>query len=216
MKPLWKFFIAILLHSYSFNAKCQIAISADAVGGTPLSGQTYLNVKGSPYLFDNWEKGNVTLTAGRKFEDIDLMYDQVSNQLIFKDKNGDSKIFNQPIVTFNIRQTPNIHQFERGVDGVFYEKLLSGKAMLWKRNHKSIIDEKPYGSATIQRNILNNISYYSGELTQLIKLKTDKKSILTYLSNNTAELETFIKKEKLNTKNEADLMRLFEYYNGLN
>ncbi|WP_435353375.1 hypothetical protein [Emticicia sp. SJ17W-69] len=215
MKFLRFFFIVILLNSSTFNAKCQIAISADVIGGTPLSGQTYLNAKGSPYLFDNFEKGVVTLASGRKFENIDLMYDQVTNQLIFKDRNGDSKIFNQPVVSFNIGQMPNVHQFERGIDGVFYEQLMTGKVMLWKRNHKSIIDEKPYGSATIQRNILNNVSYYGGELTQLVKLKTDKKSILTYLSNKTDELETFIKKEKLSTKNEADLIHLFEYYNSL-
>lgn len=192
-----------------------MAVSADAVGGTPMTGQAYMNVKGSPYLYEDWEKGDVTLASGRKFESIDLMYDLIANQVIFKDSDGESKLFSQPIKTFNIVKSSEIHSFERGMDGAFYEKLVTGNTTLWKRIAKSIIDEKPYGSATLQRNILTNIYYYTGEIAQPVKFKTDKKSVLALLINKNNELEEFIKNDKINTRNEVDLIRLFQYYNSL-
>lgn len=204
--------IACLAYS---SATAQIAVSADPVGGTPMTGQVYMNVKGSPYLLEDWAKGSVTLASRKKFENLNLMFDQIANQVIFKDADGVIKSFNQPIVAFTLGQESNIHNFEKAADGLFYEKLVSGKVNLWKKNKKTIIDEKPYGSATVQRNVLNNTTYYVGELTQLTKIKNDKKSVLEVLSSNASEVEAFIKEQKLNPKNEADLFRIFLYYNSL-
>lgn len=213
MKQFEKLLIVICLVWGSANA--QIAVSGDALGGTPLSGQAYMNVKGSPYLLDNWEKGSVTLASGKKFENLDLKFDQVINQVIFQDVDGSMKAFSQPIVAFTIGKDINEHQFQRGLDGVFYEKLASGKVTLWKKNHKTIIDEKPYGSASVQRNVLNNNTYYVGDVAQLTKIKTDKKSVLELLADKAVDIEAYMKKEKLNPKTENDLVRVIFYYNGL-
>lgn len=196
-------------------AQAQIAISSDVIGGTPLTGQSYTNVKGTPYLIDTWELGTVTLASGKKFENISMMFDQVANMVIFRDADGSSKAFSQPVAAFSIKNNADVYNFERGPDGVFYQKLLTGKLTLWKKNHKSLIDEKPYGSATVQRNILNNTSYYSGELTKLTKIKTDKKSILALFGDKSSEVEAYIKKNKLGTKEDLDLIRIFDYYNNL-
>ncbi len=197
------------------SASAQIAVSGDLIGGTPLTGQAYMNVKGSPYLLENWEKGSVTVASGKKFENLDLKFDQVINQVIFQDADGNMKAFSQPIVAFTIGKDASEHLFKRGLDGIFYEQLVEGKVTLWKKNHKTIIDEKPYGSASIQRNVLNNNTYYVGEIAQLTRIKNDRKSILELLSDKAAEVEAYMKKEKLNTKTESDLIRIFFYYNGL-
>ncbi len=144
-----------------------------------------------------------------------MMFDQVANMVIFRDADGQSKAFSQPVAAFTLKKGADVYNFERGLDGVFYEKLLTGKITLWKKNHKSIIDEKPYGSATVQRNILNNTSYYIGELAKLTKIKTDKKSIIALLGDKAGEVEAYIKKEKLGTKEDGDLIRIFDYYNSL-
>lgn len=213
MKQFRKILIIIGLACGSANA--QIALSGDLIGGTPMTGQSYLNVKGNPYLLENWEKGSVTVASGKKFENLDLKFDQVINQVIFQDVDGSMKAFSQPVVAFTIGKDVNEHLFMRGLDGVFYEQLANGKVILWKKNHKTIIDEKPYGSATIQRNVLNNNTYYVGEIAQLTKIKNDKKSILELLSDKAADVEAYLKKEKLNTKTESDLVKVVMYYNGL-
>lgn len=197
------------------SANAQTSIGTENVGGPPMTGKTYINVKGSPYLLATWERGNVTMASGRKFENLDLMFDQVLNQLIFKDVDGSSKAFIQPIVSFTIGKEPEIHHFERGTNNVFYEKLSGGKVNLWKKNQKTLIDEKPYGSATVQRNVLNNTSYYVGELAIFNKIKNDKKTILEVLSDKAPEIEAYMKKEKLNPKTEIDLIKIFQYYNSL-
>ncbi|GAB3515719.1 hypothetical protein [Emticicia fontis] len=213
MKQFEKLLIVFCLAYGTANA--QIAVSSDILGGTPMTGQSYVNVKGSPYLLENWEKGSITTASGKKYENLDLKFDQVINQVIFQDIDGSMKAFSQPIAAFTIGKDLNAHEFYRGPDGIFYEKLAEGKITLWKKNHKTIIDEKPYGSATVQRNVLNNNTYYTGELVQLVKIKNDKKSVLELLADKAADVEAFIKKEKLNTKTENDLVRVLMYYNGL-
>ncbi|WP_147322801.1 hypothetical protein [Emticicia sp. C21] len=213
MKQFKKLLIVVGFACGSANA--QIAVSGDAIGGTPMTGQAYMNVKGSPYLLENWEKGSVTVASGKKFENLDLKFDQVINQVIFQDADGGMKAFTQPIISFTIGKDANEHVFQRGADGVFYEKLVTGKVTLWKKNHKTIIDEKPYGSATMQRNVLNNNTYYVGEIAQLTKIKNDKKSVLELLSDKAEDIEEYMKKHKLNPRTESDLVRLVMYYNGL-
>ncbi len=215
MKQFGKLLIVFCCAWVATNAQAQIAISNDIIGGTPLTGQSYTNVQGSPFLLETWELGTVTMASGKKFENINLMYDQIAGMVIFKDRDGSSKSFNQPIASFFIKKGTDIYNFERGLDGVFYERLLTGKINLWKKNRKSIIDEKPYGSATVHRNILNNITYYVGDVSQLTKIKTDKKSILASFGDKASDVEAYMKKEKLNTKTESDLVRVFLYYNGL-
>ena len=213
MKRFEKLFIIGCLAWSSTHA--QMAVSADVLGGTPLTGQAYMNVKGTPYLLENWEKGSVTLASGKKFENLDLKFDQVINQVIFQDADGSMKAFSQPIAAFTIGKDANEHEFMRGVDGIYYEKLVTGKITLWKKNHKTLIDEKPYGSATMQRNVLNNNTYYIGELTQLTKIKNDKKSVLELMADKADDIEEYMKKGKLNPKTESDLVRVIMYYNGL-
>lgn len=213
MKLSAKIFIASCIAWAS--AQAQLSLPSDQIGGPPMGSQNYVNIKGSPYLLETWEKGSVTMASGQKFEDIELMFDQVANQILFKDSKGEVKAFNQPIVSFIIGQGAKQHIFAKGADGIFYENLVNGNTPLWKKNHKTLIDEKPYGSATVQRNVLNNNTYYVGELSKLTKIKNDKKSVIQVLSDKASEVEEYIKTEKLNPKTESDLARIFVYYNGL-
>jgi len=213
MKLSVKIFIASCMAWAS--AQAQLSLPSDQIGGPPMGSQNYVNIKGSPYLLETWEKGSVTMASGQKFEDIELMFDQVANQILFKDSKGEVKAFNQPILSFIIGQGAKQHTFAKGADGIFYENLVNGKTPLWKKNHKTLIDEKPYGSATVQRNVLNNNTYYVGELSKLTKIKNDKKTVIQVLSDKASEIEEYIKAEKLNPKTESDLARIFVYYNGL-
>ena len=51
--------------------------------------------------------------------------------------------------------------------------------------------------------------------TELIRVRKDKKSLLSALGDKTAQLESYIKSEKLNLKSEAGMISLVEYYNTL-
>ncbi|NBA88706.1 hypothetical protein GVN16_23230 [Emticicia sp. CRIBPO] len=194
----------------------QIALSNDGIGGIPLSGQAYIDVKGSPYLEDDFRKGDVIMASGRKFENMDIKYDILAKKVVFIDtKDGESKFFNAPVVSFSFKLGEFSRYFFRSVDGNFYELLTNGKVPLWKGTAKSIIEDRPYGTTKAQKIINTNTYYYTGDVASPKKMKADKKSIVELLKDKSAEVEGFIKKEGLNPKNEEELVKIFAYYNNL-
>lgn len=194
----------------------QIALSNDGIGGIPLSGQAYIDVKGSPYLEQDFRKGDVIMASGRKFENMDIKYDILVKKVVFIDaKDGESKFFDAPIVSFSFKSGEFSRYFFKSVDGNFYELLTNGKVPLWKGVAKSIIEDRPYGTTKAQKIINTNTYYYTGEVTSLKKMKADKKSIVEVLNDKSGEIEGLIKKEGLNPKNEEELVRIFAYYNNL-
>jgi len=194
----------------------QIAISNDLLGGTPLAGQSYTDVKGSPYLSEDFQKGDVILVSGRKYENMDIKYDAFLKKIVFLDsKDGESKYFDAPVGSFSFKSASNQQYFFRNPDGNFFELLSSGKISLWKSVSKSMVDDRPYGSTKAQKIINTNIFYYAGDMGSLKKLKNDKKSILEMFPGKSVEVEGFIKNKGLNPKNEEELVKIFAYYNNL-
>lgn len=210
----------------NLSTMAQSAIVSD-IQGRPFLAKSYTDVKGSPYLFDGWFKGVVKLMNGTVYESIDLMYNQIKDELIFKASENQAQTFTLPIYEFTLRQSEKDvilleKKFRRGftpVDGAsdmaFYEVLADGKTLLLKRTSKVIFEELPYGSSTKLQTIKDNVYYYINTSGKLIKIKKDKKQILTALNIHTAELEMYIKGNKLDLKQDTDLVKLISYYNTL-
>lgn len=194
----------------------QVAISNDGIGGTPLSGQAYIDIKGSPYLEEDFRKGDVIMASGRKFENMDIKYDILVKKVVFVDaRDGESKFFDAPVVSFSFKLGESSRYFYRSVDGNFYELLNNGKVPLWKGVAKSIIEDRPYGTTKAQKIINTNTYYYTGEIAAPKKLKADKKNVVELLKDKSGEIESLMKKEGLNPKNEGELVKIFAYYNSL-
>src|SRR6218665_854138 len=92
--------ILILLLS-PFFALAQIAMSADPVGGIPLTGGPNPEIKGNPYLFENWSKGDIVLKNGETWKNWDIKVDLYSKMVIYKDLEGQLKKVVKPISYIN-------------------------------------------------------------------------------------------------------------------
>ncbi len=184
--------------------------------------KTYTDVKGSPYLFDDWSLGIVKMTSGLSYKDISLKYDQVASELIFQDKSGKALGFADPIAEFKIIDKSNAFKIFRSgykaadsnSDKTFYEVLYDGGTTLLRDPKKNIVEHRAYNSPTAVKSIVETPAYYVVVNGQLIKIKKDKKAILAALTNS-AQLDKYIQDNKLNVKDDKDLVKVMLYYDSV-
>ena len=216
---------AVLALAATTGAAAQFAIVDNT--GQPILTKNYTDVRGSAYLYDGWKKGSVTTARDITYDGIELMYDLIEDQLIFKGSGGEAKTFNQPIKSFTLKAgKENALQKEQlfvsgfmPVDGAkpatFYEVLADGEVQLLRRATKKIFEELPYGSATKVKAFKTDSHYYIAKDGTLKKIKNDKKSVLQALTDKKAALETYIKTNRPDLKKDEELAKLVAYYNTL-
>ena len=181
------------------------------VDGRPILEKQYTHVEGTPYLFDDWREGVVQLKNGTTYKDVPLKYDQVAEQLLFSHK-GQALTFVDPVNEFRFNDGP---VFRSGYGKSFHEILSDGGTKLIRRKFKQIMESKEYNSASATRKFVDVENLFIVKGGELIRVRKDKKSVLSALGDKTAQLETFIRSEKLNLKNEQGIIRLLAYYNSL-
>lgn len=70
----------------------------------PLLEKRYVEVTGSPYFNDSFLKGTVRLANGKHYENLYLQYDEVQDQVLFKNNIKDEfpSVFEIPVMAFSI------------------------------------------------------------------------------------------------------------------
>ncbi|RWY54121.1 hypothetical protein [Mucilaginibacter gilvus] len=196
----------------------------------PVTTKQYTDVEGSAYLYDDWKPGTVKLTNGAVSSDkMQLKYNVVDDVLTFKDNATDKEMaFVQPVYEFSISSLDDfndklfVKSYRNGFTGIdgttvtsFFEVLADGKVRLLKRLTKAILENQAYGSATKTLTFNENVKYYLLTNGKAVPVKNDKKSILAALRDKQAELDVYIKTNKVDFKNDAQLGEFIAYYNTL-
>lgn len=192
--------------------------------GAPFLGINYTDIKGHPYLFENWTEGTVKLTNGKSYTSVQLKYNLLRDELFFKDiKTEQLLAFVIPVVEFKLNDTQKgsllfksgYKAIDNNTEKSYYQVLFDGGTQLLKRTSKKINEEKPFNSASTIKSFEVLTFYYISNNNTLIKIRKDKKSVLAALPNQSAALENYIQEKSLNLKNEEDLIQLIQYYNSL-
>jgi len=213
--------ICLLYFSASSQTNAQL-IQNDQ--GAPFLDINYTDVKGNPYLFENWTEGTVRLTNGKSYTSVQLKYNLLRDELFFKDIKTDQLLaFVIPVVEFKINDNEkNSILYRNGYKAIdnnteksYYQVLFDGGTQLLKRTSKKVNEEKPFSSASTIKSFEVLNFYYISNNNALIKIRKDKKSILTALANQGSALEKYLQEKSLNLKNEEDLIQFIQYYNSL-
>lgn len=220
LKSLYSFIICCVL--IGTNIRSAVAQYTEDFRAKTVLEKTYTDVKGSPYLFDNWSLGIVKMSSGSSYKDMSLKYDQVTGELIFQDKSGKSLGFADPIAEFKIIDKNNAFRIFRSgykaadnnSDKSFYEVLYDGGTTLLKDPKKNIVEHRSYNSSTAVKSVVETPAYYAVVNGQLIKFKKDKKAILAALPNS-GKLDKYIEDNKLNVKDDKDLAKVMLYYDSV-
>jgi hypothetical protein len=213
--------ICLLYFSTSSHSKAQF-IQTDQ--GAPFLGINYTDVKGYPYLFENWTEGTVKLSNGKSYTSVQLKYNLLRDELFFKDIKTDQLLaFVIPVVEFKLNdKEKNSILYRNGYKAIddnteksYYQVLFDGGTQLLKRTSKKINEEKPFNSASTIKSFEVLNFYYISNNNTLIRIRKDKKSILAALANQGSALEKYLQEKSLNLKNEDDLIQFIQYYNSL-
>lgn len=222
------FLLFVLCAGRSMAQSRPVTMYAKDINGTPIRTSSYTDVKGSPYLTNQWVKGVVKLDNNQTYN-LEIKYDMIADNLMFRTSENDSLNFVQPVKEFKLDYIADgksqSHLFRSGFPATdaktdnasFYEVLYDGGTKLLKRQAKTMWKETTsYGTPNNTMNITERITYFIFQSDKMLPLKTDRKSVISALSNKSAEVEKYIKDNKLDTKNETDLVKVFTYYNSLN
>jgi hypothetical protein len=191
------------------------------VSGIPFVATKYSAVEGFPNLFTDWKKAQVKLKDGAQYQDLDLMYDLVKDELSFKSKDGQAMLFKQSVVQFqfNDMEQPYVSGIDGGkffTDRNYLHQMSTGKITVYKRTVKNIIEKNEYNTVAKTQVFLENIQYfYTLNNGPLSVFKKDKKMLLELLTDKQIEVQTFITKNNIKLKEDKDLISVLAYYNSL-
>jgi hypothetical protein len=111
--------------------------------------------------------------------------------------------------------------FEKGFPSIdkltkdnFYQVLSEGKALLLMDTKFEEVEYKEYNSALTAKRTDKLVSYY-GVLGNRISKLSKPEDVLLLLTDKTQQISDFIKKENSKMKKQADLEKIFDYYNRL-
>ena len=172
------------------------------------------DVKGNPFLFEEWNTKGVVYSDGKIFNVDKLNYNIYKEEIgALKEKESVFVYDSQYIDSVKIDNV-RLHK----LDGKFYEALQTGsKASLFKKYDTRIVDgmvNNMDGTKQKDRLVIMD-DYYVLTQGKLEKFKPSKGSLEDIFGSQAQEMKKIIKAEKLSYKKEKDLINIFEFYNGL-
>tara|TARA_R110002073_G_scaffold336208_1_gene530872 strand:- start:15582 stop:16280 length:699 start_codon:yes stop_codon:yes gene_type:complete len=180
-------------------------------------------VRGTPYMFENWNNNSEILTEDKKtYQIADLNYNVSSDMFAVKISTDSVFIFRPDYLK---EVTINNRTFKKKLDVVsglfnYYEVIAtSEKGEILKRSRKTIRTGIT-NRLTMQREpdyyVLKEDYYYlnfDDESIQELPLK--KKNVLKVLGSKSVQIKEYVSEHKLSVKDEEDLQQIFKFYDSL-
>lgn len=189
-------------------------------------------VEGSPYLFNEWAKGEITTIKEEHHSDLDLKFNLFTGQIIYKNPftKDSTLIMSKFLTSFQLQNNDTTFLFhlilptEEKAKPIgsknFYLILLNGKNTLLaqpkvkikRATQNSLINSD--GQLKDRYNRYDEF-YLKLENDKIITLKRSKKSLIKSLEHHHIEMKKFLKETHLDLSNPTDLTTLVKYYNAL-
>lgn len=193
------------------------------VQGKAVFEQQFTEVLGSPYLYQEWTRGQVELITGQLYKDLALKYNSFSDEVYYKDPTtGTTMNFISPVKMFKLDKNgereiyfngfPDINNFS---NKTYYQVLADGETKLLFKRYKYLVESKEFNSATTTRSFSESSAYYLFKNGTLERIKPSRKEFLDLFKDKEEQIKAYQKKESIDYKNDSDLGKLVLYYNSL-
>lgn len=187
----------------------------------------YEGVKGTPFYFNSWTKGNIETVDGRHIENLQLKYNAYEDELIMnKPKEGAIYLQKEIIRSFSLIDTNTEVHFvkykhpKKETEHKFYRLIFKGSIILIE-DLKVVFEKANFQGGYSQDKRFDEFKkypafyYYNDSNAYPKKLKTTPSGVSKIFSNHSYEIKKYIADQNLNCKNESDLMKIFIYYQKL-
>jgi hypothetical protein len=219
-----KYFFAILLlasiKSFSQHSSTPAPFSNSmgtvetftTTDGRPFFPKTYVDVNGSPNMFDDWKTATIYLNNGRVLKNIRTNFNLVTNDLLYLDEKEQTMVANTTVIkSIEVADRTFIPTEAKNS----YVEVLSsqGKATLVRHTKKVIMETKPFNSATVQKDFRTKediLVSVDGSTTE-IKSAGDLYDVLGHAD----QLKEYAKKEKLKQKSVDSWVKIVDYFNSI-
>lgn len=177
---------------------------------------------GSPFLVQEWKPSRVIMNNGEKIN-YDLLYNVFKNEFWIK-KEKEIKLLNVTEDVACIEFDGKIfvregYTDEKGIKDGLLEILLKGKHPLF-RLYTCIFLRKEseptgYEAKKSDKFQIRQQLYYKDREGDICRLPSKRGDLLKIFGDKAGLVEAYCKKNKLKYKKEADLIKIFRYYNTL-
>lgn len=204
------------------------------VVASTLSAQTNADGELKQYLFPAFARGTLKMKDGTT-RNLLLNYNTVSEKFVIKQNNDLYDLAETNPVDTILMETKRFVPFNE----IFLEVLVDAPVSLYIQNKCNLTEPGSpagYGSTSKTSSIQSYSSYSTAGKMLNLELPSDlevtpaqvfwirqgddlnsimsKKQLLKNLPDNNAEIDKFIKDNRLKTNNPEDLIRIIEYYNS--
>ena len=181
------------------------------------------DIKGSPYLNDEFIIGTIFTTSKYQFVDILLRYNIYNDQLEFKTTANEVQALATPeiveVVEFKDYKMVYIpYAITKKNKNGFFIVEEEGKASLYKKLEiifKKAEEPAAYKDAEPPKFVKKSDSYFIRINTEVAKKISSKNELLKTFPDHKDEISTFVKKNKVKTSKLEKLKELVQYYNSL-
>lgn len=218
----YKFFLLIISTALTGQLCLGQAILQDPVSARTFNSDKYTDVKGTPFLYDKWIKGNVKVKQGT-YQGLELKLDLYENTLFFN-RNDNSYAFEEDVMDFVLMPKPNdsstYQYFTKGLSASslkpqqYVQVLARGKLGFYRSDIKNMSDMNEINRGRV-KTFTTSVRYFVEESGTLKMIKLTKDEILSFMKDKEAEVNSYINEHKLSFKKEADIAAIFSYYNTL-
>jgi hypothetical protein len=209
--------------SYELKVMTDLLQSNKSISETHKYELTENDIKGSPYLNDEFIKGSIFTTQRIQYVDIPLRYNIYNDELEFKTPNDEimalavpeiveKAVFGTTLLVFS----PYLHgnKTKKG----FFIVLEEGKVSLYAKPgimFKKATEPVAFKDPEPPKFIKKSDEYFIRLETEQPLIINNKKDLIEAFPDNRDKIESFISNNKTKLNKPESLKKLIEYYNSL-
>ncbi|MEN8248224.1 MAG: hypothetical protein ABFS32_04785 [Bacteroidota bacterium] len=209
--------LSIVLTINAFGQKGETVYSAEARVRS-VNHEDYKDIKGSPYLFEDWFEAKVIGMDGKYTEYLYMNFNGLTHQLELMENGNTQVLIENTYLKAILSVGENEYTFMSGIHpDLGRDKiciLFDGQEIKLIKDFTVRIDEsvaQTPGVPTVFERFATTVTYYMMKRGLLVKIKLKKKTILRLLDDN-PNIEEYSKKEKISFNSESDVIKLLKYY----
>lgn len=177
-------------------------------------------IKGTPYDSPVFLPGTIYSSNEVVGAGVMLRYNVFADEIEIKDPTSDnySSLIKSP--EFFAKINNDIYLYVLGENGGYFKVLTEGKSYdLYKRSTVTYQDAIPpkdsYGKETPAQFSRHDTYYIVSKGGSFYELPNNRKKFVSIFKSNQKEIDQYIKKNKINLKQERDMIKVMNYIDGL-